>query len=100
MCPRTANSGRAAPVPALRPPGRSRAGRGGVMRARILDVIDEALDSAEPATPGDAAWPSPQPLPGGPPAVEPFAPELLPIALRPWIADVAERVQCPPDYPA
>lgn len=30
----------------------------------------------------------------------PFVADLLPDALRPWIADVAERMQCPPDYPA
>jgi putative DNA primase/helicase len=32
--------------------------------------------------------------------VEPFDPELLPSALRPWVADIAERMQCPLDFPA
>jgi putative DNA primase/helicase len=53
---------------------------------------------------GDTAtsdgWPEPEPLPEGLPAVQPFDPALLPEALRPWIADIAERMQCPPDYPA
>jgi Protein of unknown function (DUF3987) len=32
--------------------------------------------------------------------VEPFEPTLLPEVFRPWIGDIAERMQCPPDYPA
>jgi putative DNA primase/helicase len=30
--------------------------------------------------------------------VEPFIPGLLPPALRPWVMDIAERMQCPPDF--
>jgi hypothetical protein len=45
-------------------------------------------------------WPDPEPLPGGLPPVQPFDAALLPTALRPWIADIAERMQCPPDFPA
>jgi hypothetical protein len=29
-----------------------------------------------------------------------FDPELVPEALRPWVLDVAERLQVPADYPA
>ncbi len=47
-----------------------------------------------------AGWGALEALPGGLPAVAPFALELLPVALRPWIADIAERMQCPSDYPA
>jgi hypothetical protein len=47
-----------------------------------------------------ADWPEPAPLPADMPAVEAFELDLLPAALRPWIADIAERVQCPPDFPA
>jgi hypothetical protein len=47
-----------------------------------------------------AGWPDPQPLPNALPAVPPFDCALLPDALRPWIEDIAERVQCPPDFPA
>ena len=32
--------------------------------------------------------------------MESFDLALLPAALRPWIADIADRMQCPPDYPA
>ncbi len=45
-------------------------------------------------------WPPPAPLPDALSPVEPFEPKLLPEAFRPWIEDIAERMQCPPDYPA
>jgi len=45
-------------------------------------------------------WPEPQPLPDELPPVLPFDFDLLPSSLRPWIQDIAERVQCPPDFPA
>lgn len=46
------------------------------------------------------AWPEPQPIPCSLLPVEAFDNELLPAALRPWVADIAERMQCPPDFPA
>ena len=48
----------------------------------------------------EKSWPDPQPLPDALPAVAPFHFDLLPVSLRPWIEDIAERIQCPPDYPA
>ena len=45
-------------------------------------------------------WPDPTPIPDALPFVMPFDPEILPDALRPWLEDIAERVQCPPDFPA
>ena len=42
----------------------------------------------------------PQPLPDPLPKVEPFEPKLLPEAFRPWIQDIADRMQCPMDFPA
>ena len=47
---------------------------------------------------GDLA--PPVPLPTDLPPVAPFPPDLLPDALRPWVEDIAERMQCPPDFPA
>ena len=47
-----------------------------------------------------ASWPKPQSVPRGRPAVPPFNAALLPEALAPWVADVADRVQCPPDFVA
>jgi hypothetical protein len=50
---------------------------------------------------GDSeAWPDPLPLPLALPPVKAFDSLLLPDSLRPWIEDVAERVQCPPDFAA
>ncbi len=46
------------------------------------------------------AWPDPQPIPDDLPPVKPFDPVLLPSTLRPWIVDIADRMQCPPDFPA
>ena len=44
--------------------------------------------------------PAPKALPDTLPPVELFDLELLPDSLRAWIEDVAERLQCPPDYSA
>ena len=44
--------------------------------------------------------PKATPLPEGFSGVEAFDYELLPNAFRPWIKDISERMQCPPDYPA
>lgn len=44
-------------------------------------------------------WPDPEPLPSELPEVAPFEYSLLPAAFRPWVEDIAERIQCPPDYP-
>lgn len=46
------------------------------------------------------SWPAPQPIPSGRIEVPPFNFDMLPDALRPWIADIAERIQCPPDFVA
>ena len=43
-------------------------------------------------------WPHPKPLPAGLAPVEPFTSEFLPDALAPWVEDIADRLQCPPDY--
>lgn len=45
-------------------------------------------------------WPEPTPLPDALPPVAGFVSELLPVAMRGWVADIAHRMQCPPDFPA
>src|SRR5262249_49875991 len=45
-------------------------------------------------------WPEPKPLGGDLSPVAPFDGTLLPMALRPWVADIAERMQVPVDFPA
>src|SRR5262249_45641345 len=65
-----------------------------------------ATRTATPATGAAAsldgvAWPTPDPVPTALPPVPAFdGARLLPGALAPWIGDVAERAQCPPDYVA
>ena len=51
-------------------------------------------------TPQCAPWPDPQPVLQGRPPVPPFRLALLPVSLAPWVADIADRVQCPPDFVA
>src|SRR5579885_1521497 len=48
----------------------------------------------------DDEWPTPEPLAETLPPVLAFDPELLPEAFRALVADVAERMQVPADYPA
>src|SRR5229473_1411061 len=47
-----------------------------------------------------APWPAPQLIPSGLPPVPAFDAHLLPGALAPWLADIADRAQCPPDFVA
>ncbi|WP_321866745.1 YfjI family protein [Paraburkholderia tropica] len=47
---------------------------------------------------GGIAWPEIEPLPDSLRPVEPFNMALLPESLRPWAQDIANRVQCPPDF--
>jgi putative DNA primase/helicase len=45
-------------------------------------------------------WGDLQPLPEDMPAVPPFDYRCLPETLCPWIRDIAERMQCPAEFPA
>ena len=49
---------------------------------------------------GWTGWPEPEPLPPEHPPVEPFSHALLPRSFEPFVRDVCERMQCPPDYVA
>jgi len=70
-----------------RPQGEDTARRG-----ETFPPLEDADDSG--------AWPDPVPLPDALPPVPAFDAELLPEAVRGWIVDIAERMQCPPDFPA
>ncbi len=59
-----------------------------------------SLVSAPGEGTGEIEWPVPQPLPEELPEVKEFEMALLPEAFRPWIEDISERMQCPPDFPA
>jgi len=56
-----------------------------------------AKTQSNEATP---AWSTPSPLPDALPPVQPFNPDLLPVALRGWVMDTSHRMQCPPDFAA
>lgn len=58
----------------------------------------ESWSSSAPVE--SSEWPVREPLPDDLPGVMPFDDELLPSTFRPWIVDIAERLQCPPDFPA
>jgi hypothetical protein len=49
---------------------------------------------------GDTPWPQPTPLPSGLAPVKAFDLDFLPASVTPWVADIAERMQCPPDFVA
>ncbi|MBN1903732.1 MAG: DUF3987 domain-containing protein [Deltaproteobacteria bacterium] len=45
-------------------------------------------------------WPEPLPLPDGLHPVASFDMALMPEVLRPWVSDIVDRMQCPPEYVA
>lgn len=59
-----------------------------------------AMDSDQPAGGGVRVWPDPVPLNDELLPVLPFAPDLLPSQLAPWVQDIAERMNCPLDLVA
>lgn len=66
-----------------------------------VETLQTEWGTAATMTREDAeSWLPPQPIPDTLRPVEPFNFALLPDALRPWITDIAERMQCPPDFPA
>ena len=64
------------------------------MNARLDDL--EILRNVGSAA--DAAMPKPRDLPSELEPVDALPLDALPDALRPWIADCADRMQCPPDF--
>ncbi|MBN8507122.1 MAG: DUF3987 domain-containing protein [Burkholderiales bacterium] len=63
-----------------------------------MNAIVEDLAAARAA--GAPLPKAPRPLPAELLPVDPFPLDALPDAFRPWVADVAERMQCPPDFVA
>lgn len=59
-----------------------------------------AEENATEAVLEGQVWPDPLPVPSMLLPVESFDVSLLPHAIRPWVVDIAERMQCPPDFPA
>lgn len=62
----------------------------------------ESLPDVEVDAPSltEDSWPNPQPLPTDLAEVPSFDLGLLPVSFAPLVSDVAERMQCPPDFVA
>jgi putative DNA primase/helicase len=63
-----------------------------------VPVAEVLHESAPPPAPDEL--PLPQPLPSSLKPVMTFNDAWMPESFRPWLADLAERMQCPPDFPA
>jgi Protein of unknown function (DUF3987) len=46
----------------------------------------------------ETKWPDPKPLPDGLLPVAAFNPAFLPETIAPWVMDISDRMQCPPDF--
>lgn len=74
----------------------------GIFDKRIVDRVCEWLEiNSDPRSKAlSQAWDEPIPLPDDLLPVPQFDPLLLPTSLRSWIVDIAERMQCPVEFPA
>ena len=63
-----------------------------------LDLLERATAKIDRERQRTNLWPDPQPLPNDLLPVARFEIELLPSTLRPWALDIAERIQCAPDF--
>lgn len=70
------------------------------MSTMSLDIAQGIRTSIEDAQPSLEGWPVPAQLPDTLPPVMAFDPQLLPEEIRSWVMDIANRMQCPPDFPA
>jgi putative DNA primase/helicase len=74
---------------------------GAAVKARIDAAIEPVTSAKDEVARGQMdLWPEPTPLPSALPPVDPFDAELLPVALRAWAIDIANLMQCPPDFTA
>jgi Protein of unknown function (DUF3987) len=77
-----------------------RASRNAAQTPRSPSVSSVSGSSRHFSDGGTQEWPEPKPLPNGLPQVASFDIALLPETIAPWVADIAERMQCPPDFVA
>jgi len=78
-----------------------------LMVSQSIDAVKEALTkieqadkAAEPEGSQAAINQDPEPLPDELLPVKPFNFALLPDVMRPWVEDICDRMQCPPDFVA
>lgn len=64
---------------------------------RGIAFLDQRRELEQKQSP--ESWPVPEPLPELPPVPQ-FSFDYLPDVLRPFVQDIAERMQCPPEFPA
>jgi hypothetical protein len=75
-------------------------GFGGQCAARLNDEdIGHLIAAARSATITNG-WPAVMSITSTLPRVERFIPELLPVAIRDYVMDIADRQQSPPDFVA
>ena len=70
------------------------------LRTRWGLAKEEPHHQAAPRAEAVDDWPKPEPIQSELPPVQVFSEDLLPESFRPLVADVAERMQVPMDYPA
>jgi hypothetical protein len=61
------------------------------------DAVKRCIEAAKPTA---KTWPEVEPIDDGLPRVPTFDYLMLPKEVRPYVEDVSERMQCPPDYVA
>lgn len=67
----------------------------------LVDGPRESRTRGQPEGSGHTGeWVDPLPIPDALLPVESFEYALLPKSIRPWVSDIAERMQCPPDFVA
>ena len=72
----------------------------GVQKPRAVPPSTTSSPSRNAVFASAEDWSEPRDLPSKMPTAPELPPELLPDALRPWIMDIADRVQVPPEFVA
>ena len=72
---------------------------GEVLRSSWHEACERA-DAERAARQTRTDWPDPKPIKGGLAGVDDFNIDFMPAALGPWVDDISNRLQCPPDYVA
>jgi Protein of unknown function (DUF3987) len=63
-------------------------------------ATSDSFDGSRGGHFSEIEWPEPKPLPDGLLRVAAFNPEFLPESIAPWVLDISDRMQCPPDFVA